>query len=444
MPIDLLQTGLPADPETERLVLGAAITDPESIPPIAAALSPDDFAVEAHRRILQAALAVHERGETVQRHTVFFELERRGQAQAVGGLSFLVGLDDGLPKLFSLDDYVTRVQEKATLRRAAMAHQRCLDEILTGRVSGNQAVEAIDGLARSLGDSATRRNRLRSAGEIFAEAGVEAILNPASSPEHGRIVHLPWRGLDELLGGLRPGQLAILAARPAVGKTTMALQIATDAAASHRPAAMFSLEMPSSELLQRAACSRARVDSARARQGRLDQSERACLLKAASAIEGLPLFLDDQTGATVAGVAAAVRALHSREKVSLVVIDYLQLMSGGKFENRNVEVSAISRGLKRLALELRIPILALSQLTREPERQSRTPTLADLRDSGSIEQDADIVVFLHAERDQTGPTVEVRAIVAKNRTGPTGKVTLGFERRITRFVEPNESMEAAS
>lgn len=384
MPIDLLQTGLPADPETERLILGAALTDTESVPPIAATLSPDDFAVEAHRRILQAALAVHERGETVQRHTVFFELERRGQAQAVGGISFLVGLDDGLPKLFSLDDYVTRVQEKATLRRAAMGHQRCLDEILTGRVSGPEAVESIDRLVRSLSDTATRRNRLRSASEIFGEVGVEAVLNPASSPEHDLIVRLPWRGLDELLGGLRPGQLAILAARPAVGKTAMALAIATEAAARRQPAALFSLEMPSTELLQRAACSSARVDSVRARQGRLDQNERARLMKAAGAIEGLPLFLDDQTGATVSGVSAAVRALHSRERVALVVIDYLQLMSGGRFENRNVEVSSISRGLKRLALELRIPILALSQLTREPERQARRPTLADLRDSGSI------------------------------------------------------------
>jgi replicative DNA helicase len=436
MPIDLLKTGLPSDPDTEKLILGAAMTDPEALPSIAASLAPEDFAVEAHRRTVEAVLAVYGRGETVQRNTVFYELERRGFAKGVGGLSFLTELDDGLPKLYSVEDYILRVKDKATLRRAAIVHERCLEQILGGRVTGIEAMESINALSRSFGDSASHANRLPSVGEIFAEVGVEAILNPASSPDQRSAVRLPWRGLDELLGGLRPGQLVILGARPAVGKTAMALSITLAAAMNKRPAALFSLEMPSSELLQRATCSLARVDSVRARHGGLDQNERAQLMTQATAIEALPFFLDDQTGATVAGVTAAVRARHDREKLALVVVDYLQLMTGGgRFENRNVEVSAISRGLKRLAREMRIPVLALCQLTREPERANRAPSLADLRDSGSLEQDADAVILLHAGRDQAGPTIEVSAHVAKNRNGPVGKVMLHFERRYTRFVE---------
>lgn len=423
--IDPLVTGLPSDPDTERLVLGAMLTDEEAVAPVAAALTPEEFTVESHRRIYRAILALHERGEAIERNTVHFELQRAGHAESVGGLSYLVSLDDGLPRIYGLDSYVAWLTEKATLRRAALA--------------------AIERLGRDLGDNPPRRNRLRSAAEIFAEVGVEAVLNPTTQRDGALTIRLPWKALDEMLGGFRPGQLIVLAARPAAGKSAMAAQVATRAAEEGKAAALFSLEMAASEVLQRVACGRATVDSARARCVRLNAGERSNLLTAASGVAELPLFLDDQTGATVPSLTASVRALRGKADVRLIVIDYLQLMTAtGRAENRNVEVGAISRGLKRFALEAQVPILALSQLTRDPERQSRRPNLSDLRDSGSIEQDADVVLFLHgSDHEQRGDNREVQVLVAKNRGGPTGRVLLVFEARYTRFAEPGDVAIAA-
>lgn len=423
--IDPLVTGLPSDPDTERLVLGAMLTDQEAVAPVAAALTPEEFTVEAHRRIYRAILALHERGEAIEWNTVHFELQRAGHAESVGGLSYLVSLDDGLPRIYGLDSYVAWLTEKATLRRAALA--------------------AIERLGRDLGDNPPRRNRLRSAAEIFAEVGVEAVLNPTTQRDGALTIRLPWKALDEMLGGFRPGQLIVLAARPAAGKSAMAAQVATRAAEEGKAAALFSLEMAASEVLQRVACGRATVDSARARCVRLNAGERSNLLTAASGVAELPLFLDDQTGATVPSLTASVRALRGKADVRLIVIDYLQLMTAtGRAENRNVEVGAISRGLKRFALEAQVPILALSQLTRDPERQSRRPNLSDLRDSGSIEQDADVVLFLHgSDHEQRGDNREVQVLVAKNRGGPTGRVSLVFEARYTRFAEPGDVAIAA-
>ena len=442
---DPLVTGLPSDPDTERLVLGAMLTDQEAVAPVAAALTPEEFTVEAHRRIYRAILALHERGEAIEWNTVHFELQRAGHAESVGGLSYLVSLDDGLPRIYGLDSYVAWLTEKATLRRAALAHQRCLDAILSGQAGASEALAAIERLGRDLGDNPPRRNRLRSAAEIFAEVGVEAVLNPTTQRDGALTIRLPWKALDEMLGGFRPGQLIVLAARPAAGKSAMAAQIATRAAEERKAAALFSLEMAASEVLQRVACGRATVDSARARCVRLNAGERSNLLTAASGVAELPLFLDDQTGATVPSLTASVRALRGKADVRLIVIDYLQLMTAtGRAENRNVEVGAISRGLKRFALEAQVPILALSQLTRDPERQSRRPNLSDLRDSGSIEQDADVVLFLHgSDHEQRGDNREVQVLVAKNRGGPTGRVSLVFEARYTRFAEPGDAAIAA-
>lgn len=432
----ILERGLPSDIETERLVLGAALLDAgENLGSIMAVLTESDFCHESHRRTYAAILAVHEGGGTPERVNVFHELQRRGQAEAVGGLSFLVSLDDGLPKIFGLDDYAERIRSLAARRRLIQTAQGIIERGVLGTDSTAELIDAAQRDIGALTGTNATRSKLLSVGEIISAAGISEFVTPGTSVGPG--VPIPWPSVAELIPDLRPGQLIIVAARPGMGKTALAAQIGANAAQQGHGVAMFSLEMGSIDIVRRLACGRAGIDSHRARLGRLDQSGRAALQGAAAELADLPLYLDDQTGATAGAVSAAVRALHARRKVGLLVIDYLQLMSspGGR-ENRNVEVSDLSRGLKRLAREMRIPILCLSQLSRDSEKQGRRPYLSDLRDSGSIEQDADVVIFLHqAERDLNAPVIETEVLVAKHRGGPQGKRTLGFHRALTLFRE---------
>lgn len=434
----LFAKGLPADPDTERLVLGAAMLDPiENLPLVAALVQTDDFSIEANRRIYAAILAVHEAGGTPDRIAVGRELQDRGWLESCGGLSYLVSLDDGLPKVFGLEDHTARIRAKATLRRTIVSLQSIIDRCILEADPPSELLDQASRALSALEDSTSRQATLRSADEIFHELGIEAIMAPR--PDSSGIP-LPWPNGAQLVPSLRPGQLIVLAGRPGSGKSAAAAQIALHAAQRGHGVAFFSLEMSVQEILQRLGCGLAGVDAHKIRCGRLTRAEVAALSSAANALSELPLYLDDQAGCTVAAISAAVRALRARKRVGLVAIDYLQLMNApGRRENRNVEVSAISSGLKRLARELQVPVLALAQLNREPERQARKPILADLRDSGSIEQDADVVVFVHQPKQEADtPVVETEILVSKNRGGPIGKRRLGFHRSLTLFREVAE------
>jgi len=436
-----LDKGLPANVEAERMILGAVLLDEAAFVQVAGSLDPEDFSLEKHRRIFARMADLHACGARIDRVALANELMKRGQLESVDGVSYLVSLDDGLPQLSNLDGYVRIVKDKALLRRIIFASQKLINRCLLGEEDAEQILASGEETLLRLGeDRAT--SALASPGQIIEEfeGGFNAFLDPSH-----RIKGLStgFLKLDELTGGLHPGELIILAARPSMGKTALALNIAQHAATQanlRKTVAVFSLEMSKESLLTRMVCAAARVDQQKFRAGYLNREERRRLQIAANDLVEAPLYIDDTAGANLMDIHAQLRRLQAERGLDLVVIDYLQLMSGrGRFENRNQEVSALSRGLKLLAKELRVPLLVLSQLNRAPETRpgDHVPQLSDLRESGSIEQDADLVLFIFREEIYKPNREDLRGladlIIAKQRNGPIGKVKLAFLREYTRF-----------
>jgi replicative DNA helicase len=366
----------------------------------------------------------------------------------VDGLSYLVSLDDGLPEIVNLDSYVRIVKDKATLRNLMFAAQRVIDRCLIGDEEPDQILASAEDSLLKLGE-ARAREQLLSPQSIIEKfpGGVNAFLDP-SQRISGLSTGFPK--FDEMTGGMHGGELLILAARPSMGKTALALNIAQHVATHPRmkkPVAVFSLEMSSSSLLTRLLCAAARVDQHKFRAGYLNSEERRKLHVALANLTESPLFLDDTPGVNMMDVHAKLRRMKSDHGLSLVVIDYLQLMgSPGRTENRNQEVSAISRGLKLMAKDLDVPFLVLSQLSRASETRpgDHRPQLSDLRDSGSIEQDADLVAFIYREELYKPKQEDLKGIadliVAKQRNGPIGTVPLRFLGQFTRFENRSEDL----
>lgn len=437
-----LEKGLPANIEAERLVLGAILLDDSAFVISAATLEADDFFLEKHRRIYFAMAALNEAGEKIDRITVANELMRRGQLESVDGISYLISLDDGLPQIYNFESYVRIIKEKALLRRIILSSQRVIERCLLDQEDAATILADAEESFLRMGDADKRQSLLRP-GDIIAEfeGGIGTFLDPSR-----RVSGLStgYYKLDEMTSGLHSGELIILAARPAMGKTALALNIAQNVATkegNQKTVAVFSLEMSREQLLTRMVCSEARVDQQKFRLGYLNQEERRQLQYAALKLAEAPLYIDDTAGANLMDVHAKLRRLKAEHGLGLVVIDYLQLMSGrGRSENRTQEVSAMSRGLKLLAKELKVPFLVLSQLSRATETRpagDHIPQLSDLRESGSIEQDADMVWFIFRPEYYKPDREDLRGlaelIIAKQRNGPTGKVKMAFLRQFTRF-----------
>ncbi|HOK46682.1 MAG TPA: replicative DNA helicase [Bryobacteraceae bacterium] len=435
-----LDKGLPANLEAERLVLGSIMIDDSLFVQVAGVLQADDFALEKHKRIFSRMAELHERNEKIDRITVANELLKHNQLESCDGLSYLVSLDDGLPRTPNIDGYVRIIRDKALLRRIIFASQKLIDRALSGEEEPDEILASAEETLLKLNDS-RGSGGLESPSEIIQgyEGGINAFLDPSK-----RIKGLStgFIKFDEMTGGLHPGELIILAARPAMGKTALALNIAQHVACGQNPqtVAIFSLEMSKESLLTRMLCAAARVDSQKFRAGYLNQNERNRLQTAAAQLAAAPLFIDDTPSVNLMDIHAKLRRLKAEHGLGLVVIDYLQLMSGrGRSENRVQEISSLSRGMKLLSKELEVPMLVLSQLSRAPEvRQGdHRPQLSDLRESGSIEQDADVVAFIFREevykpeREDLRGTAEL--ILAKQRNGPTGKINLVFLRQWTKF-----------
>ena len=435
-----LKTGLPSSLDSEQLVLGSILLDDSLFVQIAGTLEVNDFMVESHRRIFARMLELHERGEKIDRITVFNELLKHNQAESCGGLTYLSSLDNDLPRLPNLDGYVAIVRDKSLLRRIIFASQKLIDRCLIG---GEEPAEILAGAEDSLLKLSDYRDQegLSSPEEIIRNypGGLNAFLDPSK-----RVKGLAtgFVKLDEMTGGFHPGELIILAARPAMGKTALALNIAQHAvtAKTKQTVAVFSLEMSKESLVTRMLCAAARVDSQKFRAGYLSHAERIRLQTAAAQLSGAPLHIDDTAGLNILDLHAKLRRLKAEQGLHLVILDYLQLMSSrGPSENRNQEISALSRGLKLLSKELGTPILALSQLNRAPEvRQGdHRPQLSDLRESGSLEQDADVVAFIFREEVYKPEREDLRGsaelLLSKQRNGPTGKINLVFLRQWTKF-----------
>lgn len=438
--------------EGEKFVLGTILLDDRKFPEVAAALDEGDFSTNRHQRIFQGMRRLNERGEGIEILTLGNELKKLKLLDRTGGYAYLAGLTEGMPRLSSIQSYVKIVKDRSVLRKLIHTAQGIVARCFEAEHEVDDILAESESAVMKVGNELLRSG-LESPGETIKgfEGGLRSFLDP-SRRERG--LSTPFHAFNEMTTGLRGGQLIILAARPAMGKTAMALNIATHVAMHRagepgRTVAFFSLEMSREALLTRVICTEAMVDQVSFRKAMLDKSAKKRLEDAAQALVASKLFIDDTGNLTLMEVAAKCRRLKSSAGLSLVVVDYLQLMaSKGRVENRVQEIAMFSRGLKLLAKDLDVPVLALSQLSRKPEsarRKDHRPILSDLRDSGSIEQDADVVCFIFREevynRDDKTKRGLAELIVGKQRNGPIGRIRLRFARRFTMFQNLAEGDE---
>jgi len=437
-----IASSLPANVEAERSILGAILLDNLAYNQAAEHLRPDDFSLDSHRRIYSRMVDLAESSRPIDMITLIEELERRKELEAIGDVGYVSGLVDGVPDRPSIEHYIRIVRDKALLRGLIHAANAAIAKAADQSDPAEDILNEAEATIFQLSEKRIGRGFI-GVQEIIKElGGIDALLQRGQ-----RITGLEtyYSELDEKTSGLQPSDLVILAARPSMGKTSFAMNIAENAAIhGSKVVGVFSLEMSKEALLQRMLCSVARVDAHKFRTGSLWQDDTRKIQQAIEQLAHAPIFVDDTPGISISEMRAKARRLvQSQGKLDLLIVDYLQLMSGGggrRYENRTQEVSAISRGLKGLAKELRVPVIALSQLSRAPETRGsgdHRPQLSDLRESGSIEQDADLVMFIVREEvyKPDDPELEGRAeiIIAKQRNGPIGRINLAFIKRSTRF-----------
>jgi len=430
-----LASSLPANVEAERSILGAILLDNFAYNQAAEHLRPEDFSLDSHRRIYTRMVDLAESSRPIDMITLVEELDRRKELEAIGDVGYISGLVDGVPDRPSIEHYIKIVRDKALLRGLIHAANAA---IVRAGEQGDAAEEILNDAEAAILQLSEKR-----IGRGFM--GVQEIVKERIT---GLATH--YTDLDEMTSGLQRSDLVIIAARPSMGKTAFAMNIAENAAIEdQKVVGMFSLEMSREALLLRLLCSKARVDSHKMRTGSLWRDDMDKVVRAMDQLAQAPIFIDDTPGISLSEMRAKARRLQqSQGGLDLIIVDYLQLMSGGsrRYENRTQEVSAISRGLKALAKELKVPVVALSQLSRAPESRGgdHRPQLADLRESGSIEQDADVVAFIFREEVYKPDEPELdgiaEIIIAKQRNGPTGRIKLAFIKNSTRFESMAEGM----
>ncbi|MCA1834558.1 MAG: replicative DNA helicase [Actinomycetota bacterium] len=432
----------PHNLEAEESVLGAMMLSRHAVGEVLEICHAEDFYREAHEHICRAILDLFSRGEPVDAVTVGDELKRRGQLEQVGGHPTIYQLVSSVPIAANAAFYARIVAEHATLRRVIDAATQIAQEAYEApsdvESMVNRAEELIYGVSarRIGGDFVQIRDML--------DESMQHLENLSNRTSDVTGLATGFADLDELTSGLQPGNLILVAARPAMGKSSLVMNIAHYVALMERKAvACFSLEMSWMEIVQRLICAEARVDTKRLRTGHLTEADWTRVSNAVGRLAEAPLFIDDTPSIAMMEIRAKCRRLKDRHDLGLVVIDYIQLMnSSRRIENRVQEVAEISRSLKILAKELELPVVAVSQLSRQPEQAGRggdrRPRLADLRESGSLEQDADIVMFVYRDEvynQETTKRGEAELIVAKHRNGPTGTVDLAFLGQYTKFAD---------
>ena len=428
---------LPHNAEAERTVLGAILVDNQAFNSAAEILGRDDFYREAHRRIFSAMAGLAERSQPIDLVTLKDELARQSALEAAGGPAYLAGLVDGVPRITSVEHWSRLIKEKAVLRNLIHAGNRIVTSCYEAE---DEAAVLLDRAEKAIFDIAERRIRAGFVpmSEIVKES-FRTIDQLSQSQEVVTGVPTGFVDLDEMTSGFQKGDLVIVAARPAMGKTSFTLNIAQHVAMRvGETVGFFSLEMSKEQLALRLLCADARIDAHRLRTGKLNEKDWARLAKAYTDLAQSKIFIDDSATISPLEMRATCRRLKAEHGLGLIVVDYLQLVSSsGRSENRQQELSAISRSMKGLAKELGCPVIALSQLSRAPEaRTDKRPQLSDLRESGAIEQDADIVMFIFREEEYK-PSEENRGIaeiiIGKQRNGPTGSRKLAFIKEFTRF-----------
>ena len=454
-----LDAGLPANLDAEKTILGAILLDNAAHAEAAERLETDDFSLDSHQRIYQRMTELLTSQRSVDIVTLAEELARNKEIESVGGVAYLASLTEGLPLRPVIEEYIRIVKDKSLLRRLMAI---CSAAIARAADQSEPALDVLGAAESQLLEVSEKGivRGLQQLDQIVANS-FGSIDNLYKQSREVTGLATDFIELDRLTSGLQKGELIILAARPSMGKTAFAINMAQNAAVNHSAVvAVFSLEMSKESLLRRMLASQAWVDQRKLQTGFLGREDHERLQNALGQLVETRLFIDDTAGISLAEMRAKARRLKQNAGVlDLIVVDYLQLMSatlpsaGGKrYENRTQEVSAISRGLKALAKELDVPVMALSQLSRASERRGddKRPMLSDLRESGSIEQDADVVAFIHREAyyNRTEEMSEAdraksEIIIAKQRNGPTDTVILNFISKYTRFANPAESEQGS-
>lgn len=429
----------PHDLEAEQAVIGSMLTDKEAVIAAIEALSDEDFYREDNRLIYKSILNLYNKGDSIDIITVKSELSSLGKLEAVGGLEYLAELPEKVPTTANVEKYIKIVEEKSTLRSLI----RTGNEIITlGYDPTQDAEELMDNAEKKIFGVMQSRNQkgYSSMKDILVDTFVE-LEELYNRKQHITGIPTGFIDLDYKTAGLHGSDLVLVAARPAMGKSAFALNIATNAAVrGNTPVAIFSLEMSKEQMANRILCSEALVDSNKVRTGKVEDDDWVKLAQASGVLSEAQIFIDDTPGISVMEIRAKCRKMKLEKDIGLVVIDYLQLVQGSNKRggSREQEIAEISRSLKILAKEINVPVIALSQLSRAPEqRDDHRPMLSDLRESGSIEQDADIVMFLYRDdyynQDSEKKNV-AEVILAKHRAGSTGTVELAWLGNYTKFA----------
>lgn len=438
MPTDARQA-VPCHPESERSVLGCMLRSREAALLAIETLMPEDFYDPANREIYAAMQTIAAGARPIDLVTLDEELTRRGKLDVVGGAAYLVELSRSVPSAVNARAYIRIVDEKSTLRKLIAASEKIMRACYAGEEETQQILEEAEKQIYDI--------TMRKGGEELVP--IQPVLLKTFEKiellvkNHGRVdgVESGYTELDELLTGFHPGEMILVAGRPAMGKTSIGMNFIENAAIrTGKKAAVFSLEMPAEQLAMRMLCTEARVDMQRVRRGQIEDDEWAKLCDAMISIGPSSIYVDATPGISVSQVRSKARRLQLEHGLDIIMIDYLSLMSGvGVFGSRQEEVAQISRGLKSLAIELNVPIIALQQLSRAPAgRSNHRPLLSDIRESGAIEQDADVVMFIHREDYYEPDTAEkniAELIVAKQRNGSLGTVKLGWKGEYTWFMD---------
>lgn len=441
----------PQNLEAEMALLGSILVDREMMATVAEIVEPPDFYAAMHETIYTALLSLYERGEPLDKITLSEELKRRGQLEKIGGLAYLTSLMDTVPTAASAEYYANIVREKSALRGLIHAGTQITrigyegEEDVEGSIDKSEQIVYEVGRRQQHGKFVPVSQMLKP---VFDNLDM---LHSAHGDRTG--ITTGFRDMDDYTAGWQPGNLVIVAARPGMGKTSLALTMAAEAARiDHKPVAFFSLEMTNQELVQRLLASAGRLDSQKLKRGNIRDNEWTVLSEAMSQLSTLPIYLDDSAAVTVTEIRSRSRRLKaSSDGLGAIFIDYLQLVRPGQISrgaNRNEELSEICRTLKATAKDLEVPLIALSQLNRAVEtRQDKRPMLSDLRESGAIEQEADIVAFIYRDEYYNKETAEpgvTEIIMAKHRNGRTGTIKLLFQPEYTKFVSYADPMRYAT
>jgi replicative DNA helicase len=435
-----LEKTLPSNLEAERSILGAILLDDKAVLTIFETIKAQDFYLESHRRIFEKMMLLTNKSRPIDLITLKDELQRASELESVGGAAYLASLTDGLPRALNIEFYAQIVKEKSTLRRLIQVSNEAMARSYQDEEPAQEVLQFVE---KSIFDIAGQHFHSGFSpispivSDVFKE--IEELANKKSTVTG---LETGFIDLDRMTAGLHAGDLIIVAARPSLGKTSLCLNIAEFAAIKNKKSVgIFSLEMSKEQLVKRLLCSESRIDAHRVNTGYLSKDDWSRLSRASGELSETRIFIDDTASITVPELRTKARRLSLEHGLDLLIVDYLQLMSGAgpRYENRTQEISQISRGLKGIAKELGVPLIAVSQLSRAIESRTgehRKPQLSDLRESGSIEQDADIVMFIYRE-DMANPTEEnmgkAELIISKQRNGPIGSIEVAFLKQFTRF-----------